>query len=532
MRRPGSVFVPAALGALALILGALAACEGGASSSPDGAGSAAPDAARPADSGGAPDVPASAPDVGEGDAAVDLDAAGDGSAGDTGEIDGTGGTVDAGPDARPDAGADTATDAGEDAAPDAGEDTAPDAADAPDVALPERRLEVVPGRVTLGAVPVGETSSITVQLRSVGREPVILRRAYLADDDRAVFTISATWAPPRVLPMGGSRPLTLTYAPRSASRLDEHGQPVPDAATLVVESDAEGSPLAVPIEGVGEGDPCPSAVVSIDEVPQAGGSVHPGRLLHLRGGESRATYEPITEFRWSVDAPTGCRNGFWPSAGSQDPTFRVDLAGAYRFRLSVVDALGLPGCDEAVFDVAVPPPHPIYVEVVWDTPGDPDPWDEGPGVGSDVDLHLVHPDAPADPATPDRDGDGDADPWFDARGDCWSGHPTTDWGAALVRADVDGDGPEAVGVADPEDGAEYRIAVHYAEANGTGDVTATARVHVNGAVAFEWPDASLHPGDLWCVASVHWPSGHVERCVDEDTPDGRRVTPDYEVPAR
>ena len=47
-------------------------------------------------------------------------------------------------------------------------------------------------------------------------------------------------------------------------------------------------------------------------------------------------------------------------------------------------------CTPAERDVLVIPDEAIHVELVWDTPGDDDPTDEGYEVGSDLDLHFVH----------------------------------------------------------------------------------------------------------------------------------------------
>ena len=163
----------------------------------------------------------------------------------------------------------------------------------------------------------------------------------------------------------------------------------------------------------------------------------------------------------------------------------------------------------------------------------PDERDTGPFAGSDVDLHVMHPDAPSSPGASDRDGDGRPDPYFDQPYDCYWGNPQPDWGTpgddgdpGLDRDDTDGAGPEIVNLRQPEEGAAYRIAVHYGSDHGYGASLATVRLYVGGELVEEIASVGLDEYDLWCVGAVHWPSGRFVPC---EVAGGRyAITPGYQ----
>ena len=109
--------------------------------------------------------------------------------------------------------------------------------------------------------------------------------------------------------------------------------------------------------------------------------------------------------------------------------------------------------------------------MTWNTPNDPNQFDEGVEVGADLDLHLAHPLA-AVAAGPDVDGDGAPDMWFQQPFDCFWFNPVPDWGPmgpegdpSMDVDDTDGAGPEIISLTEPEDGLAYSIAVHYWNGN-------------------------------------------------------------------
>jgi hypothetical protein len=139
----------------------------------------------------------------------------------------------------------------------------------------------------------------------------------------------------------------------------------------------------------------------------------------------------------------------------------------------------------------------LRVEVSWDTSGDPDPGDE---VGSDADLHLLHP-----------DGSGN---WLGSY-DCYQANATPDWGTAgdahdpyLVREDADGTGPEIIQITDPQS-VEYDIGVHLVDDSGFGASQATVTVYFDGTPVYQYPNKTIFDGEFWHLGSVEWPTGTV-----------------------
>ena len=145
----------------------------------------------------------------------------------------------------------------------------------------------------------------------------------------------------------------------------------------------------------------------------------------------------------------------------------------------------------------------LHVELVWDSPADPDRPNPGPGWCTDLDLHLL------------REPGG----WSCAPEDVWAGHPRADWGEAGVseddpvfsRDDTDGDGPENVTLGSMEAGATYRIGVHYRDDCGFAASFATVRVFVSGVLRFELANKRLPAtGSFWDVARVDGGDGRIQ----------------------
>jgi hypothetical protein len=139
----------------------------------------------------------------------------------------------------------------------------------------------------------------------------------------------------------------------------------------------------------------------------------------------------------------------------------------------------------------------LRVEITWETAGDPDPGDD---VGTDLDLHLLHPDA--------------AGVWLGSF-DCFKDNPNPGWGTPgpdedprLIIRDDDGAGPEIIQITGPES-VEYGIGVHYADDLGFGTSSATVRVWIDGSLLYEYADKALQNGEFWNLGTVAWPSGTV-----------------------
>jgi hypothetical protein len=262
---------------------------------------------------------------------------------------------------------------------------------------------------------------------------------------------------------------------------------------------------------------CPIPVIVVQE----GEVVVPGTIVHLFGDQS---FVPcggeIAKYEWSVHQPKGSVSLLIPSATFPNPTFEVNVAGTYTFKLTPYDGNGTPSCLPAEQTVEVIPFSAVHVELTWQTHGDPDESDEGPEAGSDLDLHLLHPNATG----PDLDNDGKQDGWLNVPWDCYWCNKKPDWGAAMTREDTDGAGPEIILLQQAEN-LTYRVGVHYWDDHGFGPSFATVRVYVYGVLAFEWADVELHNHDMWEVATIEWPSGAVTQVLDKD--GGPKITQSY-----
>ncbi|PKN58133.1 MAG: hypothetical protein CVU56_07255 [Deltaproteobacteria bacterium HGW-Deltaproteobacteria-14] len=267
---------------------------------------------------------------------------------------------------------------------------------------------------------------------------------------------------------------------------------------------------------------CPQAVITVAE----GSEVSPQTVLHLSSSGSNGL-APIAGYQWTVEQPSGSVSVFLPSASGPTATFEVNVVGTYLFHLRVVDAEGRPSCQLATFVVHVGAPEGIHVELLWTTPNDEDETDTGftsfgDSVGSDVDLHFLHPIARADDGGPG---------WFDSRYDCYWSNVAPNWGGAgvsddpsLDRDDTDGAGPENLNLAYPEPGVAYRIGVHYWDDWGFSVAFATVRVYVYGELVYASAPQELNRLELWDVGTLTWGTNAF---VPTAPPD---VTTNYPVP--
>jgi hypothetical protein len=254
---------------------------------------------------------------------------------------------------------------------------------------------------------------------------------------------------------------------------------------------------------------CPEPVIRIAE----GTEVVSGTTLHLSASDSVLADHPITRWEWSVVQPSGVRSILASSGTAEHVTFDVHALGTYEFALKLWDSENRASCYEANYSVVVTSDAAIHIEVLWDTPTDGDQTDTGfdffgNSVGSDVDLHLLHPDA--------------NDTWFDNIFDCYWLNRSPDWGIldqennpSLIRDDTDGAGPEIIVLRTPEIGKTYRVGVHYWDAWGFGSSFVTVKVYISGELRLEWSAVLLDMNALWDVATIEWPSQAVARVTTE-----------------
>jgi hypothetical protein len=256
----------------------------------------------------------------------------------------------------------------------------------------------------------------------------------------------------------------------------------------------------------------------------------------------------VTTYEWDVLPPTGSVSQFVPGKTFATPVIEVNVAGEYVFQLTVWDSTGQESCEPATTVVMVTPDEAIHVELLWDTPGDPNQMDEGPKVGTDLDLHFVHPYAGGQ----DLDADGVPDGYFDDRFDCFWFNGQPDWGTVdpnvddnpgLDRDDTDGAGPENMNLNVPEStcavdsegnsSCTYKVGVHYWEdphssqyPNGFGVSNASVIVYIFGEEVWKKLDVPLNEKDMWEVCEITWPTQFIKPIFGSG-PGGLKIVPNY-----
>lgn len=385
-----------------------------------------------------------------------------------------------------------------------------------------------------------------VVLRACGALPVTI--SSVAVSGVAPFGLDLAPLPeplPITLAPGDEVFVNATFAPAAPSPVDADGAPIPEEGALSVLSDAATPMLSVPLRGFAVASGCPVPVISSVE----GATVAPGMTLHLSAAKSIGAYGVPSTVSWAVlSAPSGApEQALEPAADAVEVSYEVGVPGEYVFGLSVFDEVGadggpcgdadhpctsvVPGCQTAELHVTAKEAPAITVELTWDTPGDPDQQDTGPGMGADLDLHMVGGGGQG----PDYDGDGLPDAWFDEDHDCFwlGGEP--DWGVqgdpaddpALTLQDADGAGPERITYPLPVPGGSFTVGVHCWSDYGFGPSVATVRVLLFDEPVFEVGDVVLESGDLWEALTISWPGGGIET---PGSGGAELVTPSYPNP--
>ena len=423
----------------------------------------------------------------------------------------------------------------------------PEASDVPLIGLGAAPCLIAnPTIADFGGVYLTTNNLVNIEFTSCGVLPVSINSIALDAPQDTPFELDLAPGPsqtfPWVLEPGATAKIRMAYAPSVASPVDDNDIPIPSTATLSILSSSASPPMKIPVKGFASAVGCPVAVIDVVE----GLTVAPGTLLHVDGTHSFAPGGLPSVFTWGINPPPGVDDlSLQPSAGAPQVTYQTSAVGTYEFQLKVFDEKCsacpegdcctfeiVPGCNTAVVDVLASDAVPLIVEVLWDTPGDPNQNDTGPGRGADFDLHMHN----GTGAGPDYDGDGLPDSWFDEEADCFWLDTTPDWGLAnddsddpeLVREDADGAGPERIEYALPRAGDAYTVGVHYWSAFEYGPSIATVRIYIFEQLVAQYTDVVLNDGDFWEVATVSWPKGEVVQAVGGS--GGPKITAGYPNP--
>jgi hypothetical protein len=383
-------------------------------------------------------------------------------------------------------------DVANDAVGDIGEDIQPDA----DGGTGESCIDVIMDTPTIFEdVLVGETRLAEIVILNCGDDASLqVDEIRLADDDAGVFHLPAGGLSDDL--RDGSLPLEpgddvafgLEFEPVDAGEFTVDVEVVnsvtPDAASVQVEGSAIDSgdcPVAkaVALAGSAQGSPLqttPRTTVDLDAL----GSSYPA------GDDTGLIYE------WAlIEKPITSRATISdPSLAT--PTLYLDVAGSYSAEVRVSHPDAPSECDATAFvDIDAIPDSEIYIELTWQTPGDPNPEDLP---GTDLDLHYRNP-----------EGD------WETKWDTYYGMPNPDWGVQGDASDdpemvvdaTEGHGPEIILHDSPEE-VRYEIGVYYFYSHGFGQSEATLRIFIEGVHEFEYLNKAIpSQSDFWVAAAFH-----------------------------
>ncbi len=354
-----------------------------------------------------------------------------------------------------------------------------------------------------GGIGFANNKTITVENCSPTSD-LTISNIEVTDDGGGVFAVKEGSLPTglpaedAIIPPDNTANFVLTYTPEDLS--------VSNGMLNVQSDDPAKRNLEIPIVGKGTNNVCPQAFAEarVQDTSRYQQMIRtiPLKRIELRGTSSTDTNGTVDAYEWTIiSRPPNSTARLEPSNTSSEPDLFLDLAGTYVIELVVYDNEGLASCnDEETKQVVIQavPDEDIHVQLVWDTPRDADQTD---GVGTDVDLHYLHPNGN----------------WNRGQYDIYWRNPTADWGASgpdddpsLDIDDRDGAGPENVNHNSPETGLIYAVGVHYYADNGLGPSYATLRIFINGVQKYEYPDRYLAgAGQFWRAAGIKWPSGEI-----------------------
>lgn len=346
------------------------------------------------------------------------------------------------------------------------------------VDLPFGDLAIAPAQ-TIEAVdvPAGTSVLMSFDLLNTGDAPLTVSAISLVGDGSFSEESVPTGA---VIQPGDQRTAIYRYAPTSVFG---------NFALVSIESDdPDESPMPVLLLGNGGGKDFDYPVAVIDCPPTV--LLAGPEYVHLDGAGSYdpEKHPPLT-YEWSVTERPAASDA--DVVLDPDDTAAIDLyadvAGDWTVQLVVRNALGTES-EPATCSFSAIPEDAIHVELSWDTPQ------------ADLDLHLVQ-------------GGSDL---FDVPQDCTWCNQSPQWGAVGPdddpRLDIDdrgGFGPENINLLAPEDGT-YEVLVNYFAPHGDGDVVATVRVWLLGALVFDGSrvvEVGDAVWDVWDVGTIDMPTG-------------------------
>lgn len=364
--------------------------------------------------------------------------------------------------------------------------------------------------INFGEGGIGFANSRTVTIENCSpTQDLKVSEISITDDGGGVYDLRDGSLPAglpdadAIIPPDNSANFVVTYTP--TAEIVSRGE------LTVRSNDPSKANLKVALVGKGTTNVCPQAVAQARIQEQNGTPIGPYRQqintipLKYIGFDATQSVDPngtISGYEWTiVQRPANSNARLEISNTVPQPTMFLDLAGTYIVELTVYDDQGLSSCnDEETRRVTIlaTPDEDIHVQLVWDTPSDPNQSDT---TGTDLDLHYLHP----------------SGRWNNAPYDIFWRNRTADWGApgpsddpSLDIDDTDGAGPENINHNNPQSGLVYSVGVYYYADKGFGPSYATLRIYIQGTQRYEYRNEYLAKTSIfWHAAAIAWPSGQI-----------------------
>lgn len=368
-------------------------------------------------------------------------------------------------------------------------------------------IEVITGEdeINFGEGGIGFANNKRITIRNCSTGELELSDVKVCTDDNAgtcttdaIFKVKEGSLPtlPDIISGGETRSFVVVYTP-----VDET---VSTGILTILSDDPSKSKLEIPMTAKGTDNQCPNAIAEAklteSDRYQTVVNTIPLKSVQFRGSNSTDVDGSIARYVWTiVSQPANSTARLEPSSEIQDPTLFLDLAGDYVVELVAYDDQGTASCgDQALVTIRATPDEDIHIQLVWNTPADQDQTDSE---GTDMDLHLLHP-----------NGTWNNEPW-----DIFYENRTGEWGTpgasddpSLDADDTNGAGPENINLNNPEAGVSYSVGVYYFNAYAFGVSYATVRIFIQGRQRFEKKDVFLaETGTFWKVANIEWPSARI-----------------------
>ncbi len=350
--------------------------------------------------------------------------------------------------------------------------------------------------VAFGVQDLDETARRTLRLVSCSPNADTVVDLAFAPDEQGAFESAASRE--FVLAPGERANVDVLFTP-----------PVPGnyEARWDITTNEEGeNAYTVPVTGRGKPYECPVAVMTAS-APRRDAAVAdpegtfagvPLDVVQFDAERSRAfDGATIERYEWSIVGRPADSSARIEGGGEETSLF-LDLSGDYVVELDVIDSRGTRSCEPARMALTSIPDEDIHVQLVWDTPSDSNQLD---GSGSDVDLHLLHP-----------NGRWDSSPW-----DCHWKNQEPDWGRigrpednpSLDIDDVTGRGPENINYNNPTRDLNYSVGVFYYDDHGYGSSYVTIRIYLGGLLDTELRRKRMSDQQFWHVLDIAWPESEV-----------------------